>query len=192
MRSISLVCGTCVVVGCFDPASDGDGDTTSVESTGVTTDSGGTSSSGAGPSTAADASETAAETTGMPGTTGDPSDGSDSSSSSSPTDTSTTSAESTGPSTIDPDGPYGDCDPERSCPANGPLGCANTDDGVVCLPDCDEAECPDLEGPTAPFCVGLVGGEHACVILCQDDSHCPAGLTCQSGFGNSDICAWPS
>lgn len=99
---------------------------------------------------------------------------------------------STGPGTIDPEGPYGDCAPEDSCPdGTSPLGCAMTDEGQVCLPGCNDGRCPDSGGPTPAFCVGLVGGESACLVLCQQDEHCPPGLTCQEGFGAEAICAWP-
>lgn len=192
MRRIALWCGVSSLAACFAPESNGDGTAGTGGSTAGATETGGTTSSSGGPSTAGDADETSSQGSDAPSTTDDVSDGSGSSTSLAPMDTSAGSTESTGPSTIDPDGPYGDCDPERSCPANGPLGCANTDTGVVCLPDCDDVECPDVDGPTLPFCVGLVGGEHACIIQCQDDSFCPAGLTCQSGFGNADICAWPT
>lgn len=98
---------------------------------------------------------------------------------------------STGPQTIDPEGPYGDCAPLSSCPAgNSDLGCATTDTGQVCLPDCAEIACPESGGPTPAFCLPLVGGREACLVLCQEDGHCPPGLTCQDGFSSESICAW--
>lgn len=103
---------------------------------------------------------------------------------------------STGPKEPDP---YGQCTPgtkgwQVECPpGNSDLGCAATEDeGSVCLPDCTDApdSCPSTDGPTPPFCVQLVGGRSACLILCQTDGHCPDGMLCQE-FAASSICAWP-
>jgi hypothetical protein len=97
---------------------------------------------------------------------------------------------STGPTPIDDDGPYGDCSSDENCPGVGPLGCLDSPTHSVCAPLCgDLIDCPDVDGPTPPMCISHLG---ACLIFCEVDEDCPAGLVCGMEAGSAVVCAWPS
>lgn len=196
-----LVLAIVVLNGCFAPTvpnetpsgGDTDGNMTS-GSTGTTgtpspTSTDGPPSSGPASSSSSGSGSSSTSSADTSSTTA-PSGGESSSGSSA-------SSSSTGPAELDP---YGQCTPgtagwEVECPAgNSDLGCGvSAADGSVCLPDCTDApdSCPAANGPTPPFCIQLVGGRHACLLLCQEDGHCPEGMACQE-FASSTVCAWPS
>lgn len=95
---------------------------------------------------------------------------------------------STGPTPIDDDGPYGNCSVVGNCPDVGPLGCLQTRTHSVCAPGCVEtSDCPAVEGATSLACFAHW---EACLLFCEGDEDCPAGLECAFPFGDAMLCAW--
>ena len=90
-----------------------------------------------------------------------------------------------GEAMLDPAGPYGDC--SASC-----YGWSWELDGVpacICTPACERVEdCPAAEGVSLECAPQDDPDPDRCVIPCEANADCPAGLGCHPVAG----CIWPS
>lgn len=92
----------------------------------------------------------------------------------------------------DPAGPYGKpnegCQGGISWSMNGTFwGVCGPGEGCENNADCDD---PEFEiCANQPVCDDT-GGAAWCKFLCDDDSDCPSGMTCQESLGYGVICVW--
>jgi len=88
---------------------------------------------------------------------------------------------------LDPAGPYGDC--SASCSGSSWSWELDGASACVCTPACELVEdCPPAEG-VALECVPEDDPDPGrCVIPCEANADCPAGLGCHPVAG----CIWPS